>query len=156
MSHAALSLYAILLCAVLGALFGFLYHRVRPVVAYMLPIGCLAAAMLVYEPAHLIVVMLACSVVMPFMMARGLNVARRRSGMRAVLVPQHIAEAESGLVLVHADGPCANGQMNTPLVDGFCPVCEFAPDMQSTAFINPNGSGVGDTESKGATGKTES
>ena len=38
-------------------------------------------------------------------------------------------------VLVHDDGPCANGKLDTPLEGGYCPVCEFRPDMQSTAFI---------------------
>jgi hypothetical protein len=88
----ALLLYATLLCAILGALFGFLYYHTRPVVAYLVPIGCLAAAMLVYEPAHPIVVMLACSVVMPFMMARGLNVARKRGGITVLRVPRGLAD----------------------------------------------------------------
>jgi len=38
-------------------------------------------------------------------------------------------------VLVHDDGPCANGKLLTPLVDFKCPVCNISPDMQSTAFI---------------------
>lgn len=40
-----------------------------------------------------------------------------------------------GRVLVHDDGPCANGKYNTPLVNGYCPVCGIHPDMQSTAII---------------------
>jgi hypothetical protein len=39
-------------------------------------------------------------------------------------------------VLTHDDGFCANGKRNTPLnKQGHCPVCEFHPDTQSTAFI---------------------
>lgn len=39
-------------------------------------------------------------------------------------------------VMVHDDGKCLNGQELTPLnSSGYCPVCNRAPDMQSTAFI---------------------
>lgn len=37
--------------------------------------------------------------------------------------------------LAHDDGLCKNGKRFTPLVDGFCPACGFAPDMQSTVII---------------------
>ncbi len=38
-------------------------------------------------------------------------------------------------VLTHDDGKCANGQVNTVLENGYCPVCKYVPDMQSTCFI---------------------
>ena len=38
-------------------------------------------------------------------------------------------------VLVHDDGKCADGQSDTPLDGGYCPACQFVPDMQSTAFV---------------------
>lgn len=37
-------------------------------------------------------------------------------------------------VLCHDDGACADGSRYTPLVDGICPVCKFAVDMQSTCL----------------------
>lgn len=43
---------------------------------------------------------------------------------------------EQVMVLVHNDGPCADGKMHTVLnEDGTCPVCKFHPDMQSTCFV---------------------
>ena len=38
-------------------------------------------------------------------------------------------------VMVHDDGPCADGKEDTILQGGRCPACGFSPDMQSTAFI---------------------
>lgn len=38
-------------------------------------------------------------------------------------------------ILVHDDGPCKNGKLQTPLVNGFCPACGFHPDMQSRAVV---------------------
>ena len=38
-------------------------------------------------------------------------------------------------VLTHDDGKCSDGKRNTVLIDGFCPVCRFVPDMQSTCFV---------------------
>ena len=40
------------------------------------------------------------------------------------------SKAEKALwVLHHDDSPC-----DVRLVDGFCPECEYVPDMQSTCF----------------------
>lgn len=44
-------------------------------------------------------------------------------------------ETAAKRILVHDDGPCSNGQENTPLENGFCPVCGITPDMQSTAIF---------------------
>jgi hypothetical protein len=46
-----------------------------------------------------------------------------------------VANKKAKWVLVHDDGECSNGKLLTPLVDGYCPACDFHPDMQSTSFI---------------------
>lgn len=86
--------YAISLCAVVSAVFGVLYHLMRSrLVVYALPTVALSVSLLLYPPAHPVVVAMACCLVGPFMMARGLNVSRRCSGMRAVLITEEIARA---------------------------------------------------------------
>ncbi len=46
-----------------------------------------------------------------------------------------IAQERAKWVITHDDGRCADGQRNTPLVEGKCLVCGFIPDTQSTCFI---------------------
>lgn len=49
------------------------------------------------------------------------------------------------MILVHDDGHCLDGQMYTPLdLQGYCPVCGFIPDMQSTGFVRKQSSPVSD------------